>query len=101
MRAGLIWKEKHPVRGEIRRTIRSIKAQSPGDICRNVGVIAIMGAMIIMTLITIGVHPLSPAAVFASSRDISSCSTHATGHDPRTQVTVNGADHGHLAGGAE
>lgn len=96
----MIWKESRPVRGQIRRFMRQLSAWLKDDIVPKLIPIAVMGFMIISTMITIGETPSGPAADLSAhhqglTRPPSSISF-STGLDPYT--IANRVDQGQFVG---
>lgn len=91
----MIWYEKNPVRGKIRRYWRAFRAFMATEWLPISLVIAIMGVMIISTLITIGEYLSGPVVVLSPSHHRLSFPPPSPGHDPKV---ASGMGHGHLAG---
>ncbi len=96
----MIWQEKRPLRGKIRRGMRDIINSSPADIVSALSVVCLLGTIIISTMFIMGARPSSPAAVLSFlHRDFLTSPSSRTGRDP---YPVSRADHGRVvAGGSE
>ncbi|MDD3814403.1 MAG: hypothetical protein PHZ02_07130 [Desulfocapsaceae bacterium] len=99
----MIFIERHPVRGKIRRALRRLPAWFVGEAVPSMIPIAVMGVMIIMTMITIGELPSGPAADLSAlhqgSPEPTSSLSFSTGLDP--YMIANRADQGHFVGGVK
>jgi len=95
--SSMIWKEKTPVRGMIRRSLRSVNGWARENGLPSLVVVCVMAGLSLQFFTTLGRSVSGPVAhPSASSSTLRFSSLSTTGPDPVT--VASRADQGHLSG---
>ncbi len=91
----MIWQEKRPLRGKIRRAVRGLRTMDHADLVVSVSVVFMIGAIILSIMCSLGEYPSSPVAGLSTHpRDHIRSPSSRSGRDP--YKIVSRVDHGQV-----